>query len=118
MNNQNITTLLPDIELTENKLILTNNAVQLLGIQSGDRVCINYYMENNQPIPLIGTPDMFGINDGNKLTKTNTVSYRGEQNKFLQKYGTKFVLEKFKSGFKLKNAETNSSEISLTIINK
>ena len=118
MNNQNTTTLLPDIELTENKLILTNNAVQLLGIQSGDRVCINYYMENNQPIPLIGTPDMFGVNDGNKLTKTNTVSYRGKQNKFLQNYGTKFVLEKFKSGFKLKNVETNSSEISLTIINK
>jgi hypothetical protein len=41
---------------------------------------------------VIGTDAAFGTKAGNKLTKTNTVSYRGAANDKLAAYGTVFKL--------------------------
>ena len=41
---------------------------------------------------MIGTDAAFGTKAGNKLTKTNTVSYRGAANDKLAAYGTVFKL--------------------------
>lgn len=110
--------LTPDIELTENKLVLSKNAVDLLHAEYKTRISVRFILENGNPVPVIGTTDMFGDNDGNQLTKQLTVSYRGEQNKYLRNYGTKFVIKQIGSYFRLINIENGKSEISLDIINK
>ena len=107
-----------DIELTENKLILSDNAVKLLNAEYKTRISIRFILEDGNPVPVIGTVDMFGDNDGNQLTKHNTVSYRGEQNKYLRNYGTKFAIRQIGSYFRLINVENGESQISLDIINK
>jgi len=110
--------LTPDIELTENKLVLTKNAVDILHAEYKTRISIRFILEDGNPVPVIGTVDMFGDNDGNQLTKQNTVSYRGEQNKYLRNYGTKFAIRQIGSYFRLINVENGESQISLDIINK
>ena len=42
---------------------------------------------------MIGTDAAFGTKAGNKLTKANTVSYRGAANDKLSAYGTVFSLK-------------------------
>jgi hypothetical protein len=42
---------------------------------------------------VIGTDAAFGTKGGNKLTKTNTVSFRGAANDKLAEYGTTFKIE-------------------------
>jgi hypothetical protein len=44
-------------------------------------------------VPVIGTDAAFGTKGGNKLTKTNTVSFRGSANDKLAEYGSVFKLE-------------------------
>ena len=44
-------------------------------------------------VPVIGTDTAFGTKGGNKLTKTNTVSFRGAANDKLAEFGTTFTLE-------------------------
>lgn len=110
--------LTPDIELTENKLVLTPTAVNILHAEYKSRISIRFILENQNPIPIIGTSTMFGDNEGNQLTKQNTVSYRGEQNKYLRSYGTKFAIKQVGSYFRLINVENGKSSISLDIINK
>lgn len=108
----------PDVQLTENKLIITKYAVEQLEVHPGDRVAINYIIKDQKPIPVIGKSSVFNTDEGNKLTKSFTVSFRGEQNKVLRMYGTNFVLVPSTKYFILQNIETKSSEISLDIINK
>ena len=54
--------------------------------------------------PIIGREELFE-GSGNRLTKSNTISYRGEQNTILREYGTCFKLVRFKTYFKLENIE-------------
>jgi hypothetical protein len=44
-------------------------------------------------VPVIGTDEAFGTKGGNKLTKTNTISFRGSANEKLAEYGTTFTIE-------------------------
>ena len=83
----------PIITLDPNKLILTQGAVDLLQICPDCRVDIKYKKKGNITVPIIGTDSAFGTKSGNKLTKTNTVSYRGAANDKLSTYGTVFTLE-------------------------
>lgn len=106
----------PDIQVTENKLILTKDAIEKLQVTSGDRLSVNYVIKDECPRPVICVSDT--DEQGNKLTKSLTVSFRGEQNKFLRLYGTEFVIEKSEKYNFLKNAKTKESKISLEIINK
>lgn len=83
----------PIITLDPNKLILTQGAVDLLNICPDCRVDIKYKKKGKATVPVIGTDAVFGTKSGNKLTKSNTVSYRGASNEKLATYGTIFKLE-------------------------
>ena len=83
----------PIITLDSNKLILTQGAVDLLQVCADCRVDIKYKKKYKKAVPIIGTDAAFGTKSGNKLTKSNTVSYRGAANEKLSAYGTTFKLE-------------------------
>lgn len=96
---------LATITLESNKLILSKESIRVLGVVPGDKVAINYWsVDSSNTFPIIGRGELFE-NTGNRLTKSNTVSYRGEQNTILREYGTVFKLVRFKSFFKLEKIE-------------
>ena len=100
------------VELSSNRLILSKECVSLLTLSPGERVSIAYYQVNNQTtFPLIGKSELFtDAEDGNKLTKSNTVSYRGMQNEVLKLYGNFFYLEEFKTNiYKLIRVTTDNN---------
>lgn len=83
----------PLITLDSNKLVLTTGAVDMLNICPDCRVDIKYKKKDRTSIPVIGTDAAFGTKGGNKLTKTNTVSFRGTANDKLSEFGTTFRME-------------------------
>ena len=92
------------IEVQDNKLKLGKEAISLLEANPGDRIQVNYWTVNNQEtFPVIGKSAIFtDMTGGNALTKSDTVSFRGNQRTVLLEYGNLFKLEPFKSGmFKL-----------------
>lgn len=90
------------VEVADNKLVLSKDAINTLSAKPKDKIAINYWTVNcENTFPLIGRAEWFGSDEGNKLTKSNTVSFRGEQNKVLREYGTVFKMERFKDYFKL-----------------
>ena len=87
----------PIVTLDSNKLILTQGAVDLLQVCEDCRIDIKYEKKDKKAVPIIGTDAAFGTKAGNKLTKSNTVSYRGAANEKLSAYGTVFRLEPTKN---------------------
>ena len=83
----------PLITLDSNKLVLTTGAVDMMKICPDCRVDIKYKKKNKVSVPVIGTDEAFGTKGGNKLTKTNTISFRGASNEKLSEFGTTFKLE-------------------------
>ena len=82
----------PIVTLDSTKLTLTQGAVDLLQVCEDCRIDIKYKKKDKKLVPVIGTDAAFGTKAGNKLTKTNTVSYRGAANDKLAAYGTVFKL--------------------------
>ena len=82
----------PLIRLDSNKLVLTTGAVQFMNICADCRIDIKYKRRGNVAVPVIGTDEAFETKGGNKLTKNNTVSFRGANEK-LAEYGTTFTIE-------------------------
>lgn len=83
----------PLITLDSNKLVLTTGAVDMMKICPDCRVDIKYKKKDKVSVPVIGTDAAFNTKGGNKLTKTNTVSFRGSANDKLAEYGSVFKLE-------------------------
>lgn len=83
----------PIITLESNKLVLTQGAVDMLQVCEDCRIDIKYKKKDKKAVPIIGTDAAFGTKAGNKLTKSNTVSFRGAANEKLSAYGTVFKLE-------------------------
>lgn len=83
----------PLVTLDSNKLILTQGAVDLLQVCEDCRIDIKYKKKDKKLLPVIGSDRAFNTKGGNKLTKSNTVSYRGAANEKLAAYGTVFKLE-------------------------
>jgi hypothetical protein len=83
----------PIITLDSNKLILTQGAVDLLKVCEDCRIDIKYKKKDKKSIPVIGTDQAFKTKTGNKLTKSNTISFRGSANERLSAFGTEFKLE-------------------------
>ena len=82
----------PIIEVGENKLIISPEAAALIGATAGDRISTAYSQKSNEVT--IGKSEMFADKDaGNKLTKSNTVSFKGKQRTMLLQYGSIFKLE-------------------------
>jgi len=100
------------VEVLDAKLLLSKDAVDLIGAKSDDRITVSYWTENNEEtFPVIGLSSAFaeGSDSGNKLTKSNTVSFRGLQHKTLVKYGTGFRVLPFKEKlFKLEPINENA----------
>lgn len=80
----------PKVYLLDNKLQLNSLAVETLNVEAGDRIDIQY----TNDYPVIGVSETFGSADsGCKLTKSNTLSFRGKKSEALSKYGTEFTLK-------------------------
>lgn len=95
------------ITVEDNKLKLSKDAVELLNVFPNDRITVNYYtVSSEETFPVIGKSELFTDNSsGNRLTKSNTVSFRGQQKDVLLGYGKNFKLEPFKNYFKMVKIE-------------
>ena len=80
--------LTPQLILDDNKYYLNAAAVELMQVGPDSKIDIKY----EKGVPVIGTDEAFGTKGGNKLTKNNTVAYRGAKNEELAKYGTEFTI--------------------------
>lgn len=78
--------------LENNKYQLNEAAVALLNVVPGDKIDIKYDKIDGNRVPIIGEDSKFGTKGGNKLNKSNTVSFRGVKNKELLEYGTEFTI--------------------------
>lgn len=86
-----------DIQILDNKIQLTSDAVEKLGVVVGDRIAINYwYSSPNDAYPIISKADVFEGVEGLKLNKSKTLAFRGEQRDTLLKYGTVFSFEEWR----------------------
>lgn len=103
------------ITLVDNKLVLSKSAQLLLGVIPNDRITVSYYtVSPEETFPVIGKSELFtDSNGGNRLTKSNTVSFRGTQREILLEYGKSFKLEPFKSYFKMVKLEEESDNDNL-----
>ena len=80
----------PELTLEDNKYCLNTAAVELLGVEAEDRIDIKFEKRDKVRVPVIGCNTAFGTQGGNRLTKSNTVSYRGKNHDTLEEYGTVF----------------------------
>lgn len=82
---------IPQLTLEENKYSLNTAAVELLNIEAGDKLNIEYekYKKNFRPVLILG--------EGNKVTKSNTVACRGSKYEELSKFGSIFEIVKHPS---------------------
>ena len=109
----------PTLQLLDNKIQLSQAAMELIGAKVGDRLVINYWTVDNQlTFPVIGLAND-KTEDGCKITKSKTVSYRGKQAEVLKMYGENFKVEPFKENmFKLvKVEEENLAEEEIDLEN-
>ena len=92
----NLETSEPQVTLLDNKYSINEAAAELLGVQCGDRLDIKYQVIDKISFPIIGKSENWGGNSGNKLTKSLTVSYRGQANSLLSEYGNIFTITQWK----------------------
>lgn len=118
---KNLDGSIPTLSVLDNKIKLSDNAIIMLKGKPDDRFIINYWMVNNsETIPVIGKSEIFTDKDGgNRLTNSNTISFRGKQRETLLIYGDYFTLEEFKDGmFKLIPIKSENDNIDVENINK
>ena len=98
------------VTVADNKLVLSKEAVKALGGVAGDRITINYWtVDSETTFPVIGKSECFGDSTGgNRLTKSNTVSFRGTQRNILLEYGSFFKLIRFNNYFKMEKVDVIS----------
>jgi hypothetical protein len=103
------------VTLEDNKLKLSKSAQLLLGAIPNDRITVSYYtVSPEETFPVIGKSELFtDSTGGNRLTKSNTVSFRGTQRDILLEYGKSFKLEPFKNYFKMVKLEEESDNDNL-----
>lgn len=80
----------PTLILESNKYSLTTSAIELMQLTPGDKIDIKYEKINGVLKPIIGKDDIFGTKSGNKITLSNTVTFKGTKNEMLSKYGSEF----------------------------
>ena len=98
------------VTVADNKLVLSKEAVKAHGGVAGDRIIINYWtVDSETTFPVIGKSECFGDSTGgNRLTYSNTVSFRGTQRDILLEYGSFFKLIRFIYYFKMEKVEVIS----------
>ena len=88
----------PQITLEANKCVLNKAAATLMGVEWENRLDIKYQPveKGGMMFPIIGTDTAWKTKSGNKLTKSLTVSCRGNANELLSKYGDTFTVTPWK----------------------
>ena len=87
------------ITLEPSKLVFNSKAVADLELEWEDRVIVKWVKDGNKMIPIIGKDVSFDEEgSGNKVTKTNTVTYRGKANDVLAELGVEFTLSPHDEG--------------------
>jgi hypothetical protein len=81
------------ITVLDNKLQLNNAAIELTGFQPDDKVAIKFEKKGRITNPVI----MLDEKEGNRLTKTNTISCRGSKRDEILKFGNIFTIEEHPS---------------------
>jgi hypothetical protein len=74
-----------DIVMTETTLQLSARLVSLLNAKPGDSIVIGFMDKAGVLVPVISIGE-----EGNKLTRTNNVSYRGKKPNVLTEFGSNF----------------------------
>ena len=102
----------PIITLEPNKLVFNNKAIADMDIKYEDRIVIKWEKIDGKMTPIIGKDIAFDEEGtGNKVTKSNTITYKGKANDILADLGTEFnILEKEEGIWRLvpKGATINS----------
>ena len=91
----------PLITLEPTKLAFNNKIVSDMGIEYEDRIVIKWEKAKDKKtlFPIIGKDISFDEEgSGNKVTKANTIGYKGKQNAVLAEFGTQFTIESYKEG--------------------
>jgi hypothetical protein len=84
------------ITLESSKLAFNNKAVADMNLKYEDRVIIKWEQKDKTLFPIIGKDTSFDEEgNGNKVTKTNTVGYKGKQNVVLAEMGDQFTIEPY-----------------------
>lgn len=78
----------PKITVLDNKLQLNNAAIELTGFMADDKVAVKFEKKGRVTTPVT----MLDEKEGNRLTKTNTISCRGSKRDELLKFGDVFEL--------------------------
>lgn len=89
------------VTLETNKLMFNSKAVADMGLNYENRVVIKWISEGQgkKMIPIVGTDISFEEEGtGNKLTKSNTIAYRGKANTVLAELGNEFTIESYAEG--------------------
>jgi hypothetical protein len=96
----------------DNKLILSEELVKELKAQPEDKIVIQYErdQESKTVFPVIALESTLNNGGGNKLTKSNTVAYRGKANNTLSEFGTNFEVKFHKEGIYKLIGDSNISK--------
>jgi len=78
----------PIATLENNKLVFNREALKFLNKNEGDRIGIGYGVLSDGLLHPI-----LDLEQGNKVTKSGTLSCRGSANEILSKYGKEFIIE-------------------------
>ena len=102
------------ITLESNKLVFNTKAIADMAIEYEDRIVIKWEKEEGKGktmIPIIGKDISFDEEGtGNKVTKSNTVAYKGKSNIVLSEFGSEFKIVPYREGvWKLVSTSTNGT---------
>lgn len=104
----------PIVTLEPTKLVFNNRLMSDMELKPEDRIIIKYekFVGSKKLVPVIGTDVSFDQEGaGNKVTKTNSVVYRGKANTVLAEHGSEFTIEPYKEGIWKLISLTKSEEV-------
>ena len=84
--------------LDSSKLTITPALASLLKVKEGDRLVVRYKEDGEFIEPFLAPPAVFNEEGGNKLTKGLSISFRGDQQTTLSKFGNTFEVLDMKDG--------------------
>ena len=96
------------ITLESNKLVFNNKAVVDMELEYEQRIVIEYKKAGRVMSPIIRKDE----EAGNKVTKSNTVTYKGKANTVLAEFGSEFTLEPLSEGVWKLVSKTPKKEVS------
>ena len=105
------------ITLEPNKITFNSKTVADMEIEYEDRIVIKWEKDGKKMIPIIGKDVAFDEEgSGNKVTKSNSIAYKGKSNTVLAELGSEFTIETLREGiWKLVSLTGGTKEQSSTL---